>query len=52
MKTAINIIARNPPSILLALGGAGHLLQMDGSGILLGLGAFLQIGWLVVPRIM
>lgn len=46
MNAIIQIIARNPPSILLALGGMGYLLGIAGAGLLLILGVFLQIGWL------
>ena len=40
------IIAKNPPSILLAIGGIGYLLGMSGAGILLAVGVLLQVGWL------
>jgi hypothetical protein len=42
----VKVIAKNPPSILLALGGLGLLLGIAGAGILLGLGVFLQVAWL------
>ena len=41
------IIAKNPPSILLAIGGIGFLLGIQGAGLLLGLGFLLQLGWLM-----
>lgn len=40
------IIANNPPSILLAIGGIGFLLQISGSGWLIALGAVLQFAWM------
>lgn len=41
-----HLIAKNPPSILLLLGGAGVLLQIAGAGLLLVLGVILQLAWL------
>jgi len=46
MNTLIYIIAKNPPSILLAFGGIGWLLGIAGAGMLLFLGVLLQVGWL------
>jgi hypothetical protein len=40
------IIAKNPPSILLAFGGIGFLLGIAGAGLLLVAGIFLQVAWL------
>ena len=40
------IIALNPSSILLAIGGIGFLLGITGAGMILGLGVLLQVGWL------
>ena len=40
------IIAKNPPSILLALGGIGFLIGVSGAGILLFLGVLLQLAYL------
>lgn len=42
----VNIIAKNPPSILLAIGGLGYLFGMASAGIILVAGIILQIGWL------
>jgi len=42
------IIAKNPPSILLAIGGIGWLLGVSGAGWLLTAGIALQILWLFV----
>lgn len=41
-----HLIAKNPPSILLLLGGVGVLLQISGAGLLLALGVGLQLVWL------
>ena len=46
IQTVVHIIAKNPHSILLALGGVGFLLGISGAGVLLFLGVLLQIGWL------
>jgi len=46
MSVITQIIAKNPPSILLAIGGIGYLLGIAGAGILLIAGVLLQIGWL------
>jgi len=43
----IKIIASNPPSILLALGGLGLLAGISGAGILLFMGFLLQVGYLL-----
>ena len=40
------IIAKNPPTVLTAIGGLGYLGQVEGSGVLLGLGVILNILWL------
>jgi len=47
----VHIIAKSPPAILLALGGVGLLAGISGAGVLLGLGAFLQVIWLIRPLI-
>jgi len=46
IQVIAHLFARNPPSILLALGGIGVLLGIQGAGLLLGLGFLLQVGWL------
>ncbi len=46
MNAFVKIIAKNPPSILLAFGGLGYLLGVAGAGALLVAGILLQIGWL------
>ncbi len=46
MKTTVKIIAKNPPTILLALGSVGFLGGIAGSGLLLSLGVILQLAWL------
>lgn len=46
IQTVVHIFARNPPSILLALGGVGYLLGIAGASFLLLLGFLLQVGWL------
>ena len=43
------IIANNPASILLTLGGIGWLAGISGAGVLLFCGFLLQVGWLI-PR--
>ncbi len=50
MPVIVQIFARSPPAILLALGGIGYLLGIAGAGILLFLGFVLQAGWLVLRR--
>jgi len=40
------IIAKNPPSILLAIGGIGWLMGITGAGVLLSFGVLLQLVWL------
>ena len=40
------IYAKNPPSILLTIGGLGWLAGISGSGVLLFIGVILQFGWL------
>jgi len=47
----VKIIAKNPPSILLALGGLGYLAKVDGSGLLLALGVLLNLAWLGVKMV-
>ncbi len=44
----VQIIARTPPAICLALGGVGWLSHVDGSGWLLLLGTGLQALYLLV----
>jgi hypothetical protein len=46
MNTALKIVAKNPPTILLALGGLGFLGGVSGAGLLLFLGVVLQLAWL------
>ena len=43
---AIKIVARNPAMALVTLGGIGILGGINGAGLLLGLGVFLQLVWL------
>ncbi len=42
----VKVIAKNPPSILLVLGGIGLLTGISGAGILLALGFGLQLIYL------
>jgi len=42
----VKIIAKNPPSILLA-----YLAKVDGSGLLLALGVLLNLAWLGVKMV-
>ena len=46
--TLVQVIARTPPAICLALGGVGWLAQVDGAGWLLLLGGGLQALFLLV----
>lgn len=46
MNVIAQIIAKNPPSIFIALGGIGWLAGVNGAGILLFAGFVLQILWL------
>jgi len=43
---SVQIVARNPPSILCALGGFGLLAGIKNAGVLLVLGVILQLAWL------
>ena len=43
------IVAKNPVSILLTIGGIGYVSGVAGSGLLLLLGVALQFAWLA-PR--
>ncbi len=44
----VKIIASNPPSIAIALGGIGLLAEVSGAGWLLFAGVIMQFGWLAV----
>jgi len=47
LKIIAKIFANSPPAILLAFGGIGFLLGIQGAGVLLGLGFLLQLAWLI-----
>lgn len=51
MNAMVQVIARSPPAILLALGAVGWLLHIQGAGLLLALGVILQLAWLGLLRV-
>jgi len=46
IKIFAHLFAKNPPSILLVLGGIGFLLQISGAAWLLLAGVGLQVAWM------
>jgi hypothetical protein len=48
MESTINILAKNPPSIAIALGAMGLLLNMPYGGLIFFVGVILQIIWLII----
>jgi len=48
VKTLVQIIAKSPPAIAIALGGVGVLLGISGAGWLVAVGAILQLAWLIL----